>query len=114
MKHVTYADKSHLMGDGAADTLLEHARLLADNEHADTVTLTAISPDGNAVEASFLLTPSSVLMVESTNSDVAPPDNTNAIADMRDRIDAITHPLAAETESKAPCSQVDYDLPEPH
>lgn len=41
-------------------------------------------------------------------------DNIGAIADMRDRIDAITHPLAAETESEVPCSQVDYDLPEPH
>jgi hypothetical protein len=100
------------MGDKAADTLLEYARLLADNDKADTVTLTAISPDGNTVEASFLLTAGSILMIESTNSDVAPPDNTATIGDMQDRIDAITRPLTPETEE--PCSQIDYDLPAPH
>jgi hypothetical protein len=46
MKHVSYADKSLFMGDDAADTLLEYARLVADNERADTVTLRSISTDG--------------------------------------------------------------------
>ena len=52
MKHVSYADKSLFMGDDAADTLLEYARLVADNERADTVTLRSMSTDGNTVEAS--------------------------------------------------------------
>jgi hypothetical protein len=112
MKHVTYAEKSLLMGDEAADTLLEYARLLADNETADTVTLTSISPDGNTVEASFLLTPSTILMVESTNSEVTPPDNSDVIAEMQERIDAIARPTAAESESEGSHSQVDYDMPE--
>jgi hypothetical protein len=112
MKHVTYAEKSLLMGDEAAETLLEYARLLADNETSDTVTLTSISPDGNTVEASFLLTPSTILMVESTNSEVTPPDNSDAIAEMQERIDAIARPMAAESESEESHSQVDYDMPE--
>ncbi|KJQ56000.1 hypothetical protein [Microbacterium sp. SA39] len=53
MKHVTYGEKSLLMGDDAADTLLEYARLVADNSTADTVTVRSISPDGNTVEALF-------------------------------------------------------------
>ena len=55
MKHVTFGDKALLMGDDAADALLEYARLLSDTDAADSVTLRAISPDGNTVEASFLL-----------------------------------------------------------
>jgi hypothetical protein len=109
MKHVTYAEKSLLMGDDAADTLLEYARLLADNDRADTVTLRSLSPDGNTVEASFLLTVSTILMVESTNSDIAPPDNGHAVEDMRDRIEGITHPRGATAEE--PRHEVDYDLP---
>jgi hypothetical protein len=109
MKHVSYADKSLFMGDDAADTLLEYARLVADNERADTVTLSSISTDGNTVEASFLLDASTVLMVESTNSDVEAPDNTEAVQDIKDRIAAITRPVSVDSQ-EAP--YVDYDLPE--
>jgi hypothetical protein len=110
MKHVTYGEKSLLMGDDAADVLLEYARLLADNAKADTVTIRSISPDGNTVDASFLLNVSSVLMTESTNSEVDPPDNEEAVADMRDRIDALLRPAAMAAED--PWHQADYDTPE--
>ena len=39
MKHVTFGDKSLLMGDSAADTLMEYARMLAQSGGADSVTL---------------------------------------------------------------------------
>lgn len=110
MKHVTFADKSLLMGDDAADTLLEYARLIADTQHADSVTLRSISTDGNTVDASFLLNSNTVLVTESTNSDVEPPDNEAAVRDLQDRIDSITRPRNAQTES--PWEQSDYDLPE--
>jgi len=108
MKHVSYADKSLFMGDEAADTLLEYARLVADSQRADTVTLRSISPDGNTVEASFLLDASTILMVESTNSEVEPPDNSEVVKEMQERIDAITRPVSVETEEPP---YVDYDLP---
>jgi hypothetical protein len=109
MKHVSYADKSLFMGDDAADSLLEYARLLADNERADTVTLRSISTDGNTVEASFLLDASTVLMVESTNSEMEAPDNTDAVQDIKDRIDAITRPVSVDSQEPP---YIDYDLPE--
>jgi hypothetical protein len=95
MKHVTYGEKAHLMGDDAADTLLEYARLLSDTSAADTVTLRAISPDGNTVDASFLLNANTVMLVESTNSEVAAPDNEEAVREMRERINEITRPSLA-------------------
>ena len=109
MKHVSYADKSLFMGDDAADTLLEYARLVADNERADTVTLRSISTDGNTVEASFLLDASASLMVESTNSEMEAPDNTEAVQDMKERIEAITRPVSVDSQQPP---YIDYDLPE--
>lgn len=110
MKHVTFADKSLLMGDEAADTLLEYARLLGDTAQADTVTLSAISPDGNVVEASFLLNANTVLMIESTNAPMDSPDNSEAVGEMRERIEAIVRPVAATTEE--PWSASDTDIPD--
>lgn len=83
------------MGDDAADTLLEYARVISATAEADTVTLRAISPDGNTVDASYLLNAHSVLLVESTNSHVNPPDNDEAVQEMRDRISAIRRPASA-------------------
>lgn len=110
MKHVTFAEKSLFMGDDAADTLLEYARLIASTGGADSVTLRAISGDGNAVEASFLLNSNTVLMIESTNAEMTPPDNTQVTLEMKDRINAIARPVQAQAEE--PWDTTDYDLPE--
>ena len=39
MKHLTFADKSLLIGDDAADALLEYAAILAGQAKADNVTV---------------------------------------------------------------------------
>lgn len=108
MKHVTYGEKSLFMGDDAADVLLEYARLVADTGRADTVTLRSISPDGNTVEASFLLNVSTVLMTESTHSNVEPPDNSASVEDIRERIAAIERPAAMPAEEA--WDRPDYDV----
>ena len=110
MKHVTFGDKSLLMDDEAADTLLEYARLIGDASAADSVTLTAIGPDGNTIEAGILLNTSTNLIVESTNTEVAPPDNSAAVQEMRERIEAITRPATARPEER--WTEADYDSTE--
>lgn len=110
MKHVMYGEKSLLMDDVAADTVLEYARVLGAEGGADTVTLRAVSPDGNTVDASFLLNSNTVLMVESTNSELNAPENTDAVAEMQERIDAITRPAPAQMAE--PWVENDFDLPE--
>ncbi|GAA0964022.1 hypothetical protein [Frigoribacterium faeni] len=86
MKHITFASKSLLVGDDAADTLLEYAALLAQSGQADTVELNAINADGNAVVATFLLDAGASLMAESTTSEIEAPDNAEAIEYMRSEI----------------------------
>ncbi|WP_101846121.1 hypothetical protein [Zhihengliuella sp. ISTPL4] len=96
MKHVTYGEKSLLMGDDAADALLEYSRVVADEGRADTVSFRSISPDGNIGLASFLLNPSTVLMVETTNSTLEAPDNAEEVAEVHRRIDAVLRPAPTE------------------
>jgi hypothetical protein len=107
MKHVTFGDKSLLMGDDAADCLLEYSRLLADSSGADTVTVRAIGTDGNTVDAAFLLNENSILVVESTNSATEAPGNDEAVRYMQERIDSLRNPPQAQTEEARGISQFD-------
>ena len=110
MKHVTFADKSLFIGDDAADLLMEYTRLLGQNSTADTVSVAAIGGDGNTVDVSFLLNASSSLVVESTNSVLEPPDNSEAVRYMLGRIDALLHPPNARGRSDD--EEFDYDVAE--
>jgi hypothetical protein len=75
MKHVTYAEKSLLVGDDVADLLIRYAAQLAAYNRSDVVTLRAIGADGNDVDASFLLNGSTMLMVESATTTATEPEN---------------------------------------
>ena len=78
MKHLTYADKSLLIGDDTADLLREYAAALASAHAGDTVTVNAISSDGDDVQATFLLGQGAPIMAETSTTKVPEPDNTEA------------------------------------
>jgi len=111
MKHIMFAEKSLLMGDEVADLLLEYTRILADSAKSDTVTVRAISPDGNTIDAAFLLNAATVMMAESTNSTMEAPPNEEAVRYMQERIDRLLHPPTAQPEEAIP--DTDYDLLRP-
>jgi hypothetical protein len=89
VKHVTYSDKSLLVGDEVADLLIEYAAQLGRMNQTDTVTIRAIGADGNEVSASFLLNPSSILMVESASTTATEPENGLAEEYLQSRIDGL-------------------------
>jgi hypothetical protein len=95
MKHVTYAEKSLLVGDEAADVLLEYAAAVARTGGADTVSLTALGAEGNDVVATFLLGAGTILIAESANTTVEEPDNIAIVAHMRERIAVLSTPPPA-------------------
>jgi hypothetical protein len=103
MKHITYAEKSLLVGDEAADVLLEYAAALGKADSADTVTLLGYGADGDDVAATFLLNSGTVIMAESTTSSIPDPDNDDAIAAMRERLIRLT--------SSAPVRPSDESMP---
>jgi hypothetical protein len=88
MQHVTMAEKSLLVGDEVAALLLEYAALVAQVGTGSTVQVNAIGGDGDPVVASFLFNSGTVLMVESTHSELPEPENAEAEADLRARLDA--------------------------
>ncbi|WP_207454796.1 hypothetical protein [Desertivibrio insolitus] len=92
MKHISVAEKSLLVGDEAADTLIEYAALLGKLNSADSVQLNAVGIDGEEVTASFLLNSGSVFVVQSTNSTLPEPDNDAVVAYMREKLDGYRTP----------------------
>jgi hypothetical protein len=95
VKHLTFADRSLLVGDEVAEALLEYAVLVADGGHADSVTITAFAADGDEVRATFLLNSGTVLMVETSRTSMNAPDNSEAIAYLRARIAELRSPPRA-------------------
>lgn len=86
MKHLTFADKSLLVGDEAADLLVEYAKVLGQQRAADSIELRAIGSDGDDVVATFLLNAASSLIAETTTSHLPEPDNAKAEEYMHARI----------------------------
>lgn len=96
-RHVTYGDKRMLIGDEAAEVLLEYAAQVVRTGGGDSVTMRAIDPDGNDVEVSFLLGSGVTLMSQTATTSVEEPDNAHAIASMRERLGALQSPSHAHT-----------------
>lgn len=92
MKHITYAEKSLLVGDAVADLLIEYAAALGTAQQADTVSLHAISSDGDEVDAMFLLGEGAPLMNETTTSTLPEPDNQTAETYIRERLQTLQSP----------------------
>jgi hypothetical protein len=87
------AEKSLLLGDEAADLLVEYAALIARVAGGDHVRLNALSPQGEVVVVDVLLNAGTVLLVESTRSAFGEPDNTEGIAAMRTRMSVYDLPM---------------------
>lgn len=86
MKLVTYADKSMLIDDPAADALLAYAAAVARAHTADTVRLHAVGTDGHQVEATFLLGEGAHLMAETAPPSVVDLPNHEAVEYMKQRM----------------------------
>jgi hypothetical protein len=99
MKHITFADKTLFVDDDTSDALVEYAGLLGAEGTADTVRVTAIGGDGNQVEADFVLNAATNLMAETTNSDMQPPRNDEAISYMRSKMDQLRREPSAQPET---------------
>jgi len=109
MKLINYGDTDWLIGDDAADLLLEYSVLLAKGGTADSVHMDVLSAGGEPQTVSMLIGPATMMTARPVSSDFAEPDNDASVADVRERIDAIVSPppvLPAE-----PASLIDdYEL----
>jgi len=110
MKDLTYADRTVLLGDEAADLIIQLSALLAETGHADSVTLNAIDHDGTVVSASFVLGSGTNVMAQSSNSPLPEPDNDRGVAYMRERIRSIVEPTQASPQSEPAAPDDDFDF----
>jgi hypothetical protein len=92
MMHLTFSDKSLLVGDEIAQLVVEYAAALANAGRADTVTLAAYGADGDEVEAMLLLGGGAPLMAETTHSDLPEPDNSHARNYVRELLNNLISP----------------------
>jgi hypothetical protein len=86
MMHLTFSEKSLLLGDEVAQELVEYAAALARAHTADTVKLNAYGADGNKVGAILLLDEGAPLMVETSSTDLPEPENHEALEYIRERM----------------------------
>jgi hypothetical protein len=92
MMHLTFSDKSLLVGDEIARLVIEYAAALATAGRADTVEIVAYGADGDKVKALLLLDEGAPLMGESTHSDLPEPDNSEATDYVREHLNLLTSP----------------------
>lgn len=95
MKHLTYTDKSLLVGDAVADLLTRYTALAADQGHTDTVDVHGFGADGQEVVATYVLTAGTSLMAETVSTSMEEPDNAEAEAYLIKAIELITNPPSA-------------------
>ena len=93
MKFVTYSGTPLLIGDEAADLLIRFAASLANLGRADVVVVKALGAQGESIDVTFLLDAGSVMLSKSADSELAEPENSTAIAYMRNRMHALEQPL---------------------
>jgi hypothetical protein len=109
MKHLTMAEKSLLIGDEAADLLLEYASLLGQNDSADTVTLRAYGDDGDPVDVTFLLNGGTSIIVQTSESEMKEPENSDGIRYMQEKMRLIETPPQAQPMESSP-APADWEL----
>jgi hypothetical protein len=111
VKHLTFADKSLLVDDATGDLLLEYAAALAQAGDADNVTIHAFSSDGDEVEATLLLDAGAPLMVETSHTSMAEPENAEVLTYMREQlIRRSSPPPVPPADQHMPSSFEDLDL----
>lgn len=90
MKSITYGEHSWLLGDEAADVLMEYAVVLAQRETADSVEMRVMDTEGRDQRVRFLIGPATMMTSELIASTRDEPENADSIAAIRERIDAST------------------------
>ena len=86
MKNLAYGEVHFLVDDEAADAIVEYAVLMAKTGSADSVTLFVLGPDGNHEQTKFAIGPATMISAETTRSELEQPDNSEALAYMREKM----------------------------
>lgn len=92
MKSITYAEKSWLLGDDAADAVVEYAVLLARTGSADSVDVNALSTQGTPHLLTLVIGPATMMTLASVEVPMDEPDNDEAVIIIHERMRIIQSP----------------------
>ena len=91
-----YTGQSVLLTDDVCEALLRYAQALADSQGSDVVTVPALAPDGQSIQAEFLLGPASQLYATSAGDGRADESHPSVVEEL-DRRTRLLHPVAVIT-----------------
>jgi hypothetical protein len=110
MKYLTYADRSVLIGDDAADLLIRYSAVLAETGHADSVALSVLNQDGDNIVASFVLGSGTNVMTASTSSTLPEPANEDGINYIKGKLDDLTSSHNIQPDHEASTDDDTFDM----
>jgi hypothetical protein len=83
VKELVYAGRAVLVGDEAADAVVDYAAVLARMRSADSVELEALTEDRRPVRVYYVLGNVAPVMAQTIEIDEAEPDNASQVGYMR-------------------------------
>lgn len=92
MKLLTYAEAGWLVGDDAAQALIDYAVALGRSNSADAIEMSALDEQGRPEVVTFLIGPATMMTAESTVSAFDEPENGRSVATIRERLARLQPP----------------------
>ena len=100
MKQLTYDGGTWLLGDEAADALLDYAVALGRRAAADSIEVAVIDNDGHPERLTLLIGPATMMSVGTSRSQADEPDNREVVEEMRERSRAAAFPAPATSSRR--------------
>jgi hypothetical protein len=79
MKELIFPGRAVLVGDAAADAVVDYSAVLTRMASADTIELRALDEKGRSVEVYYMLGSAAPVMAQTVESQLAEPDNDEAV-----------------------------------
>jgi len=98
MKNIVYGESTWLIGDAAADALLDYAVFMAQTGSADHVDAVVLGPDGDEVVTSMVLGPATMITAQTMSSAFEEPDNSALMEYVRVRLERPSIQAQAATD----------------
>jgi hypothetical protein len=83
MKELIFPGRAVLVGDAAADAVVDYSAVLTRMASADTIELRALDEKGRNVEVYYMLGSAAPVMAQTVESEQAEPDNAEAVRYMQ-------------------------------
>lgn len=96
MKLLNYGDTEWLVGDEAAQLLMDYSVLMARVNTADSINVTMLDRHGEPQNLNILIGPATMMTSRESPGLYPEPENASAVAEIREKIAAIEEPTPVQ------------------